>query len=31
MTGSELIIALDQYDRDIPPFIGLVDRPPEFS
>ena len=31
MTGSELIIALDRYDRHIPFFLGLVDSPPEFS
>ena len=31
MTGSELIIALDHYDRHIPFFSGLVDSPPEFS
>lgn len=31
MTGSELIIALDHYDRHIPSFLGLVDSPPEFS
>ncbi|MEC8173436.1 MAG: hypothetical protein VX090_08650 [Pseudomonadota bacterium] len=31
MTGSELINALDRYDRHIPFFIELVDSPPEFS
>ena len=31
MTGSELTIALDRYDRHIPFFMGLVDSPPEFS
>ena len=31
MKGSELIIALDRYDRHIPSFIGLVASPPEFS
>ena len=31
MTGSELINAIDRYDRHIPFFIELVDSPPEFS
>ena len=31
MTGAELTIALDRYDRHIPFFMGLVDSPPEFS
>ena len=31
MTGSELIIALDRYDRHIPFFVGLADSPPELS
>ena len=31
MTGSELIIALDRYDRHIPFFFGLVDSLPDFS